>query len=252
LEQNDSLIVIGIDALRSNIYNELQSKSKRFIGMEGVCSSKSVNTTEFYIHTSATCGSLLSVKPDAPALGSGTHACTQDKPRIVQVKVFHLGALLQQVRKLFNIERIEFLKLDVQGAELDCLTSCYDDELENIDNILVEVQDVVNTSSLAIYAGAPTLDELNAFFIKADFYLQYCEWNRWSKHIRELNCLYSRHNGTWMWATGNGRLNRSMVSYDSNPPDHLDLVKHLHTLYFPGERIQKKRSDYHFQKKRYK
>lgn len=238
LEQNSSLVVIGVDALQSNLEHQQQSKSPRLIRVEGACSTNTVKTTAFHVHASPTCGSLLPTKQGVPVLGSGSNACTGDKPRIIQVRAFRLSSLLRQVQMFFPLaHRIELLKIDVQGAELDCLVSGAR-ELAKVDNILFEVQDVFNTSKLALYAGAPMLEDLNAFLSSLEFRLQYCEWNRWSKHIRELNCLYSRRQGIWMWATGNSRPARSMVSYDSDRPAHFDLVKHLHTLHFPGERIQ--------------
>lgn len=237
LEHNSSLVVIGIDALQSNLEHKQQSKSPRFVRVEGACSTNDVKTTAFQLHASPTCGSLLPTKQGAPILGSGSNACTGDQPRVIQVRVFRLSSILRQVQRFFpEVHRIELLKIDVQGAELDCLVSGAS-KLAEVDNILLEVQDVVNTSALALYVGAPNLKYLNAFLSSLEFRLQYCEWNRWTKPIRELNCLYSRRQGIWMWATANSRPAHSMVSYDSPRPAHLDLVRHLQTLHFPGERI---------------
>jgi hypothetical protein len=45
------------------------------------------------------------------------------------------------------------------------------------------------------------------------FRRQYCEWNRWTRALREVNCLYSAAGSAWLWATGNVQPQHSIVSY---------------------------------------
>lgn len=124
LENNSSLVVVGADALRSNLEHAKQSTNARFIRVEGACSAMPATTLTFNVHASPTCGSLLPTSSRAPALGAGRDACTGDTPRAVQVPVFRLGGLVHRIRTLFPRDHvIELLKIDIQGSELDCLRS---------------------------------------------------------------------------------------------------------------------------------
>ena len=245
LENNSSLLVVGADALRSNLENAQQSKSSRFIRVEGACSAAAVSTLNFNVHASPTCGSLLSTSRSAPPLGSGRDACTGDTPRVVQVPVFRMSALIHRLRTLLPRDHlIELLKIDIQGSELDCLRSGAA-ELSRVANILLEVQDVRNNSKLSMYEGAPTLGALDAYLHSHGFRRQYCEWNRWTRQIREINCLYSNDalHDTWLWATGNSRRSDSIVSYVRRVPPFIDLVRHLHTSNFTGDRLRERARD---------
>ena len=114
-----------------------------------------------------------------------------------------------------------------------------------MDNILLEVQDVRNSSHLHVYEGAATLAELDPLLASRGFRRQYCEWNRWAKNVREINCLYANvavaagsKATEWLWATGNSLRARSMVSYGPEPPRHMDLVRRLKTSADAGARVQ--------------
>ena len=241
LEQNSSLIVVGIDAMRKHLEHREQSKSPRFLPVEGACSAANRDTVTFYAHGSPTCGTMLKTAQGGPAIGSGSWACTGDTPRTLTVPVFHLDKLIHSLRKRLPEHRLEFLKLDVQGAELDCLRSGKA-ELAHVDNILLEVQDVTTVSKLGLYEGAPGINALDSFLDTVGFRRQYCEWNKFTRQIREINCMYSnvrKTNVTWLWATGNFKKDRSMVSYGKNGRNylHLDFVKQLQTATFLGDRM---------------
>lgn len=112
-----------------------------------------------------------------------------------------------------------------------------------VDNILLEVQDVRNTSRLQMYDGAASLTELDPTLAYRGFRRQYCEWNRWAEQVREMNCLYSntrsnapRRSG-WLWASGNSQRARSMVSYSHERPGHLNVAHSLRTSSDAGARV---------------
>jgi FkbM family methyltransferase len=239
VEHNASLILVGIEALHSNLWDPRQLK-QRFVRLEAACSSSPEKVTTFFVHASSTCGSLLSANRRAPSLGSGRDACTGDVPKKHEVTQAHLSELLQSTRVLGR--RIELLKIDVQGSELSCLRSGKG-QLHHVDNILLEVQDVLPSSDLLMYDGAATLQELDPQLAQHGFTRQYCEWNRWAKHVREMNCLYmNKRKGdtAWMWATGNAQRGRSMVSYDRELPPFLGghvLARSLWSSNFTGERV---------------
>ena len=243
LEWNASLVVVGVDALRSNLDDYRQTNNPRFLKVDGACSSSAAPTVTFYKHASWTCGSLLPTRADGPKLGRGRQACTGDVPKEITVRQFSLRKLLGRMRAL-GAGRIELLKIDVQGSEFDCLSSG-GDELLSVDNILLEVQDVSNTSSLLMYDGAKGLAELDPLLASRGFSRQYCEWNRWARNVREMNCLYSNTRvgdgvATWMWATGNSKRNSSMVSYArERPKGFFDLVNALRTSGDAGARVAK-------------
>ena len=242
VENNESLVVFGIDALQSNLNDRRQSKSPRFVPVQGACTTAHERNLTFWVHASPTCGSLLQTPPNVPVLGSGSDACTGDRPRAVTVTTFRMSALLRRVFHLTGQKSIELLKIDVQGSELDCLQSA-GRALSMVDNVLLEVQDVSNHSRLLLYKGSPRISDLDESLGGVGFDRQYCEWNRWSKPIRELNCLYSnrRAGSKWLWATGNSQRSRSMVSYATRVPDFLDWVRQLNTSNFSGTRCCSRR-----------
>ena len=136
LEHNRSLVVIAVEALATNLANPQQPSSPRYVKVNGACSSRPVKSATFYAHRSPTCGTLFPTRLAAPTLGDG---CTGDVPHEVSVDVFHLSQLLKRLRLLLpHGQRIELLKMDLQGAELDCLKGA-GEELANVDNILLEV-----------------------------------------------------------------------------------------------------------------
>lgn len=240
LVNNQSLFVVGVDAMRWNLYHRLQAsaQTKRFIPVEGVCTDDDATHVIFNFHNSPTCGTLLSTRPDAPTIGQGKSACTGDIPRRVKVRAFPLRSLLHRVVTQLA-PRIELLMLDVQGAELRCLHSA-SEYLSHVDNILLEVQDATNTSGKLMYDGAPTVSEIDAALEGLGFSRQYCEWNRWTKSLREMNCLYAKPTSRWLWVTANTQAGKSMVSYEQALPSFLrgtDLVRTLETSSFTGERL---------------
>ena len=95
------------------------------------------------------------------------------------------------------------------------------------------------------YEGAPKLATLDSYLYAHGFRRQYCEWNRWMWRFREMNCLYANRalGGTWLWATGNSRKADSMVSYAQHMPPFVDLVRHLLTSNFTGERLHERARD---------
>ena len=160
LMHNDSLIVVGVDAMRWNLYHRLQAttKTKRFIPVEGVCTESTSHVT-FNFHESPTCGTMLNTRRDGPQVGHGKSACVGDVPRRGKVRAFPLRWLLQRVVPHLA-PRIELLMIDIQGAELSCLQSA-GEELRHVDNILLEVQDASNSSGKLMYEGAASLTELD-------------------------------------------------------------------------------------------
>lgn len=224
VDRNETLVVVGVDALRSNVNDVLQAKSPRFLRIEGACAVRGDANVTFFKHASPTCGSLFTTTSGGPQLGVGADACTGDVPQRLTVRSFRLAALLRRLRTL-GVLRIEFLKLDIQGSELECLQSATPN-LDIVDNILLEVQDVPSSSPLQLYEGAPTLKDVDSFLGRQGFVRQYCEWNRWGKNVREMNCFFERVSRAhvYMWATGNSRRGQSMVSYDRKRPRHVELV----------------------------
>ena len=253
VESNESLVVFGIDALQSNLNDHRQCKSPRFIPMQGACTTARESNLTFWVHASPTCGSLLQTPPNVPVLGSGSDACTGDQPRAMTVSTFRMSALLRRVFHLTGQKSIELLKMDVQGSELDCLRSA-GHALSMVDNVLLEVQDVSNRSHLLLYKDSPRISDLDDTLAGVGFDRQYCEWNRWSKPLRELNCFYSsrRAGSKWLWATGNSQRSRSMVSYATRVPDFLDWVRQLNTSNFTGTRCcsQRMATQAHLAKRR--
>lgn len=237
VEHNSTLVVVGVDALRANLDDVRQPVSPRFIRVHGACSTSGGENITFFKHASPTCGSLLATVPGGPKLGAGADACVGDVPRRLSVRAFRLATLLHRVRAL-GIFRVELLKLDIQGSELDCLESATP-ELAMVDNILLEVQDVGDSSQLHVYKGSASLRAIEPFLKRRGFLNQYCEWNRWGKSVREVNCLFTRTTGrpVWMWATGNSRPGRSMVSYGIERPKDLDVVRKLWTSETGGIRV---------------
>lgn len=237
VESNATLVVVGVDALRSNLEDARQAGSPRFLRVEGACTTSDDRNLTFFKHASATCGSLLATVPGGPRLGAGADACTGDTPQRIAVRSFRLATLLRRLRAL-GIPHVELLKLDIQGSELQCLESARQ-ELAMVDNILLEVQDVRGSSKLQMYEGSASLVEIDPFLEQHGFQRQYCEWNRWGKNVREMNCLFSRVSGrpVWMWVTANGRRKQSMVSYDLERPKHFDFVRRLQTSTTAGIRL---------------
>ena len=239
LDNNASLVVVGADALKSNLDDPRQSTSPRFVRVEGACGSSGDATTTFFKHASPTCGSLLPTRREGPVLGTGADACTGDDPERVTVRQFTLHSLINRLIHL-GVLRIQLLKIDIQGSELPCLRSA-SNVLGRVDNILLEVQDVFNSSPLQMYEGAASLVDIDPFLEACGFRRQYCEWNKWGKRLREMNCLFSNTRSpepqSWLWATGNSRRARSVVSYLRERPRHLDVAFSLLTSNNSGTRV---------------
>ena len=116
VESNTSLLVIGVDALRTNLEDHRQAASKRFVRVEGACSaSGKEGRITFYKHRSPTCGTLLATRDSGPVLGTGGDACTGDVPKQLIVRQFTLRNLLSRIRALANL-RVQLLKIDIQGS----------------------------------------------------------------------------------------------------------------------------------------
>ena len=226
LAQDSGLIVLGLEALASNLNASLQPTTPRFVRVHGACASAQPGETlVFHEHTSPSCGSLLPTHPLAPRVGKGRDTCIGDVPKSLAVRAVPLSLLIERTRAVLRVQRIEFVKIDVQGAELDCLRSA-GSALRSIDNILLESQDATEASRLALYQGFGRLPETDAMLAAADghFQREYCEWNHVAKVLREINCLYrnTQHgHAAWLWATGNRQLvDRrwgSMISYGTTP-----------------------------------
>ena len=187
LELNASLVVVGVDPRKDNIEHAYQPKTPRFVRIHGACSEGPPGFATFYLHKSPTCGSLHATRKDAPTVGRNKDACIGDVPTPTRVPTFPLRLLLRQ---LPAGRRVELLKIDVQGAELACLRSA-GTELRRVDNILLEVQDAAHDSRLVMYEDAPTVPELDMLLAAHGHIRQYCEWNVYTKELREINCLYS-------------------------------------------------------------
>ena len=238
--QNSSLVVVGVDPVKVNINHAYQPATDRFVRVHGACAEGAPGHATFNMHKSPTCGTLLPTRADGPKLGTGNDACTGDVPVPTRVPTFPLRMLLNTTHELLN-SRIELLKIDVQGAELNCLRSA-EHELMHVDNVLLEVQDADDASGLLMYAGSPSIAQLDAFLGRHHLYRQYCEWNRWGDKAREVNCLYSSTHAlaSRLWATGNYQRGGSIVSYDPLPtrfvrPPH--FVKKLRTSSDAGMRM---------------
>ena len=193
------------------------------------------------IHRSSKCASLLQANKQAPPVGHGGDACVGDPPRPERVPTFPLRLLLRRILHHLG-PRVELLKIDVQGSELSCLQSA-GPELRHVDNVLLEVQDLTAGSKLMMYDGAPSLPSLDDALLRHGLVRQYCEFNFWTRPLREINCLYSRDDPhtRQLWATGNFQRNKgSMVSYDPLP--HFarasEFVWTLQSTSVPGERIR--------------
>lgn len=240
--QNSSLVVVGVDPVKANIDHAYQPATPRFVHVHGACTEGPPGHTTFNMHKSPTCGTLLQTRADGPKLGTGNDACTGDVPVPTRVPTFPLRLLLRTMAERFGT-RIELLKIDVQGAELGCLRSA-EKELRLVDNVLLEVQDADETSGLLMYAGSPSIPQLDDYMRRHFLYRQYCEWNRWGDKAREVNCLYSSTHALArrLWATGNFQRGGSIVSYEPLPagfvrPPH--FVKRLRTSNDTGARMGK-------------
>mmetsp|Transcript_33545 Transcript_33545/g.107863 ORF Transcript_33545/g.107863 Transcript_33545/m.107863 type:complete len:304 (-) Transcript_33545:113-1024(-) len=243
VQHNSSLIVVGVDPVLSNVQHASQPTTPRFVRVHGACTEGPPSTATLLIHKSVTCASLMPTHARAPKLGTGSDACTGDVPVPMRVPTFPLRLLLRRMTKALA-PRVELLKIDVQGSELACLRSA-GAELQHVDNLLLEVQDADEGSGLLMYEGAPSLTELDALLQEHGLRRQYCEWNIFSKSVREINCLYSRvghghgSRAARLWATGNFQRGGSMVSYD-NPPRFVrppQILRKLKTSRFAGERV---------------
>ena len=198
---NDSLVLVGVDALKRNVEHIYQPQTPRFVRVAGACTEGPPGQATFNVHRSPTCGTLMPTRSDAPKLGTGEDACTGDEPVPTRVPTFPLRMLLRSTQRVAR--RVELLKIDVQGAELVCLRSA-GAELRRVDHVLLEVQDADEQSGLLVYQGAPALTQLDALLGSHGLRRQYCEWNRWATKVREINCLYSSERAASpLWATGN-------------------------------------------------
>ena len=170
-----NLVVVGVDALKSNVEHDSQPHTRRFVRVHGACTPGSDSSVVLNMHRSVTCGSLLPTRANAPSVGSGRDACIGDNPVPTRVPAFALATLLRlAVPRLAR--RVELLKIDVQGAELVCLQSA-GRELRHVDNILLEVQDADEASGQLMYDGTPTLAQLDLALASHGHERQYCEWN---------------------------------------------------------------------------
>lgn len=250
---NTSLIVVGVDPLKANVEHAMQPTTPRFLRVHGACVAEGeLRNISLNVHKSPTCASVLPTRRDAPRLGQGRDACTGDVPVPTVVPAFPLHLLLRRMQRLSA--RVELLKIDVQGAELSCLRSG-GAELGRVDNVLLEAQDADEGSGLLLYEGSPSIAQLDDFLLVHGLSRQYCEWNIFSKTVREMNCLYSRSTGsaggrgragpgagqqsTWLWATGNFQRGGSMVSYERTPRfvRAPQILTKLRTSSFAGERV---------------
>ena len=139
LEADESLIVIGLEALAANLNSSLHPVTPRFVRVLGACSDGPAGTfVTFQQHTSPSCGSLLPTHRSAPRVGKGSDACVGDVPRPVRVRSVPLSLLIDRVRAVLHA-RIELVKIDVQGSEVDCVASAAA-SLRSVDNLLLEAQ----------------------------------------------------------------------------------------------------------------
>lgn len=243
---DESLVVVGLEAYGPNLNASNQPSTDRFVRVAGACSSQPAGTVlTFNQHTSPSCGTLLPVHPGAPRVGKGRDACVGDTPQPTRVRSVPLSLLIERVHAVLRASRIELIKIDVQGSELDCLASA-GRALRSVDNVLLEAQDATERSGLMLYQGSRRLPEIDAALggsmasfgnwdgkpspagladagggfrpVAASrraggspyrFTREYCEWNTVAKTLREINCLYhnaAHPHASWLWATGNRQL----------------------------------------------
>lgn len=151
--------------------------------LQRACTSGPTRNVTFYIHPSSPCNTLLPIDPKA----AGPSSCVSSHPRKLVVQTLTLASLL---RNLPSHVRVPLAKLDVQGAEWQCLESA-GHQLQRIDNIFVEVAD----GPVQWYVGALNLTGLDSKLGERSFARQYCEESKVIRGtgMRELNCLYTRH-----------------------------------------------------------
>ena len=113
---NSTLVVVGVDPVKANIYHSYQPATPRFVPVHGACTKGPPGFTTFNMHRSPTCGSLLQTRAHGPRLGAGSDACTGDVPVPTRVPTFPLRMLLHLTRDRLA-PRIELLKIDVQVRE---------------------------------------------------------------------------------------------------------------------------------------
>lgn len=232
LRADPSLVVIGLEALQDNLNASTQPTTARFVRVHGACSSRPVATElTFNRHASPSCGSLLRTHDRAPQVGKKKDACVGDTPVPMAVRSVPLSLIIDRARHILHAPRIELVKIDVQGSELDCIASAAT-ALRGVDNILLEAQDATNRSGLMLYEGAVRLPDMDAALgagpgrvgqgvaavtgassagwrSRTPFTREYCEWNTIAKTLREINCLYrnaAHPHAAWLWATGNRQL----------------------------------------------
>lgn len=217
LLHNASLVVVGVDPVQANVESAQHPNTPRFVRVHGACAEGAPGFVTLNMHRSPTCGTLLPTRANAPSMGKGSSACTGDVPTPTRVPSFPLRQLLRKMEHGLA-RRVELLKIDVQGSELACLRSA-GSELRRVDNVLLEVQDADEASGVLMYAGSPTLAQLDALLSEHNLHRQYCEANRWAEQAREINCLYASSHpaARRLWATGNEQPRGSIVSYDALP-----------------------------------
>jgi len=129
--------------------------------------------------------------------------CIGAASKTTTVPTTTLAPLLRQA--LAIVERIELLKIDIQGLEWPCLEGA-GDRLRKVDNIFLEVQDLPRDHTHMMYVDSTTrrgpihIGDFDERLGRLGFARQYCEENAAS--VREFNCLYTQVGRPPLWVTG--------------------------------------------------
>ena len=82
VNNNASLVVVGVDPVQSNIEHSDHPKTPRFVRVHGACAEGAPGFVTLNVHKSPTCASLHATRRDAPAAGlDGTHALAMCRPK---------------------------------------------------------------------------------------------------------------------------------------------------------------------------
>lgn len=185
------------------------------------------------VHPLQECNSLLA-SPD----GLNVHgkACVGTEPTRRKVRTTTLQPLLRRVLALANVERVELLKVDVQGYEWPCVEGA-GSALPFVDNLFLEAQDLPRHHPRMMYKGARNIGELDAALAPHGFVRQYCEDNM-TPGMRELNCLWTQRGRKPLWVTGRPQGPHPSVAYNTKVPPvwhrQVAYVDQLMTASSPG------------------
>jgi FkbM family methyltransferase len=176
--------------------------------IEAACDVSSGGNSTLLVHPERECSSLLPTSSTHEPVGR-RGACLGARAKRLTVRTAALeDVILAHVAS--RSQRIELLKIDVQGHELPCLLSA-GSALRRVDNLFLEVQDVPEEDLM--YKRSVTLGRMDMALLRRGFVRQYCEENfgvTIGPPIRELNCLWTRNGSAPIWVAGqmSGRTRR--------------------------------------------